>query len=144
MWKNILLIVGVILAAVAVWLLFGMKDDTREQFINCKVENIQLTIQYQQCRDELLRIGHEPLPDPTLPGQDDSQTSPQAGSLSLVASPGGMITDPDPGGMITDPDPGDDLFAPTGEDLVRCGERNEDFREAVLACADVLENLEPK
>lgn len=146
MWKTILAVIGVVLAAVAVWLLMDMRQDRQTiEFINCKVENTQLTIQYGRCIETLnaLRALQNP-ENPSEPGDDpgpgDMATDPGPALLYADSDPGGMVTDPDPGGMVTDPSKGElPWFSPTVDDLERCGFRNRAFRKSVMKCANRLE-----
>lgn len=140
MWKTILAIIGVVLAVIAVWLLVDMrKNDTRDQFVACKVENVQLIIQYGRCLRVLKAATGQ---SKTVIESGDPPRDPRPGGMMLGPNPGGMITDPDPGGMITDPDDGSFVaFAPSNEKLEQCAARNAAFRAAVKACGKEFSDL---
>ena len=146
MLRTILAVVGVILAAVAVWLLVEMRQNNLTvEFINCKVENTQLTMQYSRCIDLLYELRAMHVPDEPSQADDDAEPAvmtgnPGPGGMVADHDPGGMISDPDPGGMIADPDSGQrPLFAPTVDDLKQCAFNNESFRDSVVRCADRVE-----
>lgn len=131
----------------------GDEDTTREEFILCKLENLEATAQYNYCINALRyehwyeTYGNEGNGQATAgaPTTTDGQdpggmvTDQQPGGMVVDQQPGGMVTDQQPGGMVTDQQTGEFIgFDPAPETLDQCAILNVKYRDAVKSCGDAL------